>query len=247
MARITSSTAAPTTSVSLAALPPGDDTAITRITDGDSLVVTDDTRIRLIGIDTPEVESDDCYSAEATAHMKELVPVGTRVRLVYDVGRLDVYDRTLAYVYRLPDGLFVNLAQARDGFALQLTVPPNVAHADDLGQAVAEARTAERGLWSACSTTTTLAPPASRAPDGHAHNRAVGRRRRRPRRGAGRCPTAGRSSVRPRQRVPPVLRRRLRPDRIGCRLRRGKRQWAGLCLRDEHPGHRRRRLRPRWG
>ena len=158
----TSTTAAPIASTIVTALPAGDDTAVTRVTDGDSLVVSDGTRIRLIGIDTPEVESDDCFSAEATGHMNQLAPVGTRVRLVYDVGRLDFYGRTLAYVYRLSDGVFVNLAQARDGFAVQLTVPPNVTHADDIGDAVAEARTANRGLWSACATTTpTIAPLAA--------------------------------------------------------------------------------------
>ena len=103
---------------------------MTKVTDGDSLVVSDGTRIRLIGIDTPEVESDDCYSSEATTHLTELVGPGTRVRLVYDAGRLDRYGRTLAYVYRLPDGLFVNLDLASNGFAQQLTVPPNVRHAE---------------------------------------------------------------------------------------------------------------------
>jgi micrococcal nuclease len=130
--------------------PAGDDTTVTRVTDGDTLVVSDGSRIRLIGVDTPEVAGDDCFSSEATDYTKMLVGPGTRVRLVYDVGRLDRYGRTLAYVYRLSDGLFVNLALATDGFALQLTVPPNVRHAEDFRLAVADARTANRGLWSAC-------------------------------------------------------------------------------------------------
>jgi micrococcal nuclease len=157
----TTTTSTAVTTSTLPPLPAGEDTAVKRITDGDSLVVTDDTSIRLIGIDSPEVESDDCFSAEATDHLAGLVGPGTRVRLVYDVGRLDVYGRTLAYVYRLSDGLFVNLTMARDGFSQQLTVPPNVRHTDDFGRAVTEARAAERGLWSSCATTTstTLASP----------------------------------------------------------------------------------------
>ena len=91
--------------------------------------------------------------------MRSLVGPGTPVRLVYDVGRLDRYDRTLAYVYRLSDGLFVNLALAGDGFAVQLTVPPNVRHAEDVRLAVADARNANRGLWSACRTASV--PPAA--------------------------------------------------------------------------------------
>ena len=158
----------PTTTTTLPPLPPGDDTAVTRVTDGDSLVVSDGTRVRLIGIDAPEVESSDCFSSEATDHLRQLAGPGTRVRLVYDTERLDRFGRTLAYVYRLSDGLFVNLVLARDGYALQLTVPPNVAHAEEFRQAVAEARDANRGLWASCQTTTTQAPttraPIARAP-----------------------------------------------------------------------------------
>ncbi len=147
-----SATTSPPTPAASSPLPPGDDTEVTRITDGDTLVVTGGTRIRLIGIDTPEAASRDCYSSEATDRLRDLVGPGTTVRLVYDVGRLDRFGRTLAYVYRVPDGLFVNLALARDGFAQQLTVPPNVRHAADFGQAVADARGANRGLWASCPT-----------------------------------------------------------------------------------------------
>lgn len=86
--------------------------------------------------------------------MRELIGPGTNIRLVYDVGRLDVYERTLAYVYRVSDGLFVNVSLARDGFARQLSVRPNTSHADEIGRAVDDARATGRGLWSACQTTT---------------------------------------------------------------------------------------------
>ncbi len=228
------------TTTTLSALPAGDDTAVVRVTDGDSLVVTDGTRIRLIGVDTPEVEGDDCFSAEATDHTRQLVGPGTQVRLVYDVGRLDRYDRTLAYVYRLPDGLFVNLALATDGFALQLTVPPNVRHAEEIGLAVADARNAKRGLWSACQTTTT-ATPAIRALAAPLVDDSVpepepdaGRT------GAGRSPAGGR----PGGRLSPVVCRCVCPDRVRRRLRGRTGERPRLRLRGEHPGHRPRRLRP---
>ena len=44
----------------------------------------------------------------------------------------DRYGRLLAYVYRRPDGLFVNAALVRDGYATILTIPPNVRHAGRL-------------------------------------------------------------------------------------------------------------------
>ena len=58
--------------------------------------------------------------------------------------------RTLAYVYRASDGLFLNAALLRDGFAEAYTFPPNVAHAEQLAALAREARTAARGFWGAC-------------------------------------------------------------------------------------------------
>lgn len=167
----TTTTAGPTTtstSTTTTALPPGvpavgDDTTVTSITDGDTFRVATGNAVRLIGVDTPETSR--CFASEATAHLTSLIPPGTPIRLSYDVERLDRFERTLAYVYRLVDGLFVNTAMARDGFALQLTIPPNVAKADEFRSAVAEARTARRGLWAACQSTTTRATtPPARAP-----------------------------------------------------------------------------------
>jgi micrococcal nuclease len=129
----------------------GNRATVERVVDGDTLVLTDDTRVRLIGIDTPETVDPrrpvECFGQEASDHAKELLPKGTEVRLVFDVERTDRYGRTLAYVYRASDDLFVNLDLVRNGYAEQLTVPPNVAHADDFAAAVDEAREAENGLW----------------------------------------------------------------------------------------------------
>ncbi len=146
----------------------GDDASVVRVIDGDTIEVTGGTRVRLIGVDTPETAA--CFNADATRYANELLPAGTQVRLVYDVQRLDSFGRTLAYVYKLSDGVFVNLALARNGFAQQLTVPPNVAHAEEFRIAAASARTADLGLWRACaaplpSTIPVLAPlPAAAVP-----------------------------------------------------------------------------------
>jgi micrococcal nuclease len=151
----------PPTTVPPAGLPAGDDTVVESITDGDTLRVPGGTRVRLIGIDTPESTIDhECFGAEASIHLKDLVPAGTPIRLVYDVELLDRYDRTLAYVYRVADGLFVNLQMVELGYAAQFTVPPNVAHADEFGRAATAARDAGLGLWSACGGTDTPVTPA---------------------------------------------------------------------------------------
>jgi micrococcal nuclease len=144
-----------------------DETAVERHTDGDTLWVEDRVKVRLIGIDTPEThdpaEAVGCFATEAAAFLEELLPLGTEVRLEYDVERLDQYDRTLAYVYRASDGLFVNAELVRRGYAQAYTVPPNVAHADEFVALQRQAREANRGLWSACAD----APaPASASPSG---------------------------------------------------------------------------------
>jgi len=127
-----------------------------RVVDGDTIRVHigSEETVRLIGIDTPESVDPrspvECFGVEASTHLQELLPVGTRVRLVRDVEARDRYDRLLAYVYRAEDGLFVNEQMARDGYADVLTFPPNVAHAADFVDAVREAREAGRGLWGSC-------------------------------------------------------------------------------------------------
>lgn len=83
-------------------MPDGEDTTVERVVDGDTIVVAGGTRVRLIGIDTPETKDPrkpvQCFGTEAAAHMSSLIGPGTPVRLVHDVERLDRFGRTLAYV-----------------------------------------------------------------------------------------------------------------------------------------------------
>jgi micrococcal nuclease len=81
---------------------------------------------------------------EASDFNRELVE-GKRVRLEYDVERLDRYGRTLAYVYL--DTLFVNAELVRLGYAQIMTIPPNVRYAERFRRLQAEAREKNRGLW----------------------------------------------------------------------------------------------------
>ena len=137
------------------ALPVGLDTTVERVLDGDTSVVAGGHRVRLIGVDTPETKDPrkpvQCFGREASAFLSAVLAEGSGVRLVGDVEERDVHDRTLAYVYRLPDGLFVNAELVRQGYARPLTIPPDVAHADEFVALSAEARDAGRGLWSACA------------------------------------------------------------------------------------------------
>jgi len=136
------------------AVPAGTDAVVERHVDGDTFVVVGGRKVRLIGIDTPETRDPrkpvQCFGREASAFTASLLPVGERVRLVSDVEPLDRYGRTLAYVYRLRDGLFVNAELVRRGYASVYTYPPNVAHADELVALGRQARDSGAGLWGAC-------------------------------------------------------------------------------------------------
>lgn len=152
-AAATTAPATPTTTVA-AALPAGDSATVERVVDGDTIVLAGGERVRLIGVDTPETKDPrkavQCFGAEASAHTVALLPPGTAVRVVYDVERHDRYRRTLAYVYRESDGLFVNADLVANGYAQILTIPPNVTFVDEFRALQTEARDANRGLWGGC-------------------------------------------------------------------------------------------------
>jgi micrococcal nuclease len=120
---------------------------VTKHTDGDTLWLSGIGKVRLIGVDTPEVYGDDeCYGRRASAFVEQTVPLGSTVGYRLGVEERDRYGRALAYVY-LDGGRFLNLLLVRRGFAQVLTVPPNVEFAERFTRAARRARAAGRGLW----------------------------------------------------------------------------------------------------
>lgn len=138
---------------------------VDHVSDGDTLwLVVDDpgptthragaeVKVRLLRIDTPELGRDDqpaeCLAEAARDHLRDLLPDGTRVTAAHDTEERDQYDRDLAHLWR-DDGLWVNGAMLRNGYATVVTFPPNVAHDDAVHQLEAAARGDGAGLWSAC-------------------------------------------------------------------------------------------------
>ncbi len=124
---------------------------VRRVVDGDTLLLENRERIRLIGVDTPETVRPDHpvehFGPEASAFTKRLAE-RQRVRLIFGHERQDKYGRTLAFVY-LADGRLLNEEIIRQGYGHAYTRHPFAA---DLmvrfRDAEREARTAHRGLWS---------------------------------------------------------------------------------------------------
>ncbi|MET0577674.1 MAG: thermonuclease family protein, partial [Ilumatobacteraceae bacterium] len=135
-----------------------DRAVVEHVVDGDTIDVDiggRDERVRLIGVDTPEVYVDegppDCYGPEASAFTKALLAPGTAVRLERDVVGRDDYGRLLAYVYVAADGTFVNDALVRRGLARPLTIAPNATYAARFVAASIDAEADGLGLWGACA------------------------------------------------------------------------------------------------
>ncbi|MFA5276353.1 MAG: thermonuclease family protein [Candidatus Omnitrophota bacterium] len=140
------------------------DVLVKRAVDGDTLLLETGERVRLIGIDTPEMhESNKLYrdaqrsnekasviqqlGLRAYKFTKELVE-GKRVSLEFDAEKYDRYDRLLAYVYlNGPTKTFVNAEIVKQGYASLMTIPPNVKYADLFKKLYQEARENKRGLW----------------------------------------------------------------------------------------------------
>ena len=132
---------------------------VERVIDGDTIDVRiggRDERVRLIGIDTPEIATPDheaeCFGPEAHRHSAELLPLGTTVYMQRDVVGRDDYGRLLAYVFRSDDDLFVNERIMVDGFARPLTIEPNSAHRRRFVEAAGAAQRSSLGLWGACTS-----------------------------------------------------------------------------------------------
>ncbi len=85
---------------------------VTRVIDGDTIVVEGGERVRLLDIDTPE-KGEPC-ATNATNRLKELID-GKEIILEKRGEDRDVYDRLLRYVF-LNDTL-VNLVMVREGWA----------------------------------------------------------------------------------------------------------------------------------
>ena len=119
-----------------------------RVVDGDTVVLRSAGKSRLIGVDTPEVfGGQECFGREASAFAKRQLRPGLPVRVERDVEERDRYGRTLVYL-RLPDGRSFNELLVAQGFAVPLTIPPNVRRADRFRELARQARKRAAGLWS---------------------------------------------------------------------------------------------------
>jgi micrococcal nuclease len=127
---------------------------VTQVIDGDTIEVlmgNEEMRVRLIGIDTPEVKHpskpQECFGIEASEAMKQFLK-GKKVRLETDSsqGDKDKYNRFLRYVF-LEDGTNINEAMIAEGYAKEYTYDTTYKYQKEFKEAEKKAQENNNGLW----------------------------------------------------------------------------------------------------
>lgn len=133
---------------------------VVRVVDGDTYVVDIDgveTKVRLIGIDTPESVASQEYldrtgkenteeGKNISDYMKKLLSEGTALYLEFDVEKYDKYDRVLAYAY-FSDGEMIQEHLLKKGYAQVMTIEPNVAYSERFVELEQAAMKEGVGIW----------------------------------------------------------------------------------------------------
>jgi micrococcal nuclease len=129
---------------------------VLRVIDGDTIVVSPNEKVRLIGVDTPETVHPNkvvqCFGKEAKEVTRTMAE-SKSIRLVFDEANRgrnhkDRYGRTLAYVY-FDDGTMLNAELIRRGYAQAYTRFP-FHHVVEFRRLERIARSQAVGLWSSC-------------------------------------------------------------------------------------------------
>ncbi len=126
---------------------------VQRVVDGDTIVLSDSQKVRLIGVDTPESvhpnKPVERFAKEAAEFTKRIAK-GKKVRLEYDWQKTDKYGRILAYVFVLEGGteIFLNAEIIKQGYGFAyLKYPFRDDYMKMFKELEVQAREEGRGLW----------------------------------------------------------------------------------------------------
>ena len=124
---------------------------VARVIDGDTIELTGGHRVRLVQIDAPELGEGECYARESRRELERLAAPGARIELEPDaeLDDTDRYGRLLRYVHRADANVNVELVR-RGAATPYFRRGDEGAYADELLDAVDDARRASRGMWGSC-------------------------------------------------------------------------------------------------
>ncbi len=124
---------------------------VVHVFDGDTVKLADGRRVRLLGINTPEIGRDgkpsQPFAEEARLSLKKLLSHESRIGLQYSLEQQDRYGRTLAHLF-LPNGVNVQQHLLQSGVASTLVVPPNTWGERCYTRTEARTRQSGKGIWS---------------------------------------------------------------------------------------------------
>lgn len=126
-------------------------TRVQYVHDGDTVHLKDGRKLRLIGINTPELarnnQPEQAFSQQARLKLMALLRESNyRIMLEFGQDHKDKYQRILAHTY-LPDGTNIQQALLATGLATAYTTPPNSKLSTCYQQAELKARKARLGIW----------------------------------------------------------------------------------------------------
>jgi len=120
---------------------------VTRIIDGDTIVIDGDVHVRLLGIDAPEI--GECFYQESKDVLISLIQE-EEIRLEKDVSDKDNFGRLLRYVFLLNDNLFINNKLLEEGHADVLSSGQDLLYRRLLTSSRNQAITQRKGMWGVC-------------------------------------------------------------------------------------------------
>ena len=123
--------------------------SVKKIYDGDTVQLEDGRKVRLLGINTPEIQhrgkQAEAGGQEAKAWLINKLR-NQRVRLELDAEKTDKYGRTLAYLFTENNEL-INLSLVKQGLATLSIYPLNLRYVNDLMTAQKQAEQNKLGIW----------------------------------------------------------------------------------------------------
>lgn len=124
---------------------------ISHVYDGDTLKLHDGRRVRLIGVNTPEIgregRTSEPMAIASRDYLRRMVfGQGQILDLRFDQARQDRHGRTLAHAF-LSDGTNVAATLLEQGYAHQMVVPPNLWSSGCYQKLASVARDERRGIW----------------------------------------------------------------------------------------------------
>ena len=124
---------------------------IKSIIDGDTILLEDGRFVRLVGINTPELNKKsppaEPYAQEAKDALSTLLQDVKQIGLIHGKDKHDHYQRLLAHAFLL-DGTNIQTELLKKGMAQHILIPPNNAMYECYRQAERQSQSKKAGLWS---------------------------------------------------------------------------------------------------